>query len=77
MYMDKVICPFRSINLHLVSTVYKLFQVVRFELSTHSSMGPSYFGLLTNMTLRRSARHLMMCMKRSNGVEAGFVVYIT
>ena len=47
------------------------------QTTTYSSMGPSYFGLLTNMTLRRSARHLMMCMKRSNGVEAGLVVYIT
>ena len=58
----------------------KLLQLYshRYEMkATYSSTGPVYFGLFTNITFKRSARHLIMCMNRSNGVDAGFVVYIT
>ena len=58
----------------------KLLQLFsdRYEMeATYSSTGPVYFGLFTNITFKRSARHLIMCMNRSNGVDAGFVVYIT
>lgn len=46
------------------------------EQVTYSSVGPVYLGLGTNMTLKLSALHFRMCINSSNGVEAGFVVYV-